>query len=490
MHWSKIHSRLLSAGLLTNPERIAPDVRIRGVCQDSRKSHPQYVFVAITGHADNGNAYIHHALKFGAVVVVSEEDIQGLPHVVQVTNARKASAVIAATFHGIPGDSLHLTGVTGTDGKTTTASLIQYVLQSTGTPTGLIGTVTNTTGQSEYISELTTPDPTELHPLLAEMVQSDCKACVIEVSSHALDQYRTDTLNFSIGVFTNLSQDHLDYHKSEDQYLKAKKRLFDNLSDEAIAVYNKDEPEASQIISDTQASLCSYGLYEDADIHFRLLDHHSGSLQLNLDGHIRKFRLSGWFNAYNIAAAYGAVCMTGLSSVEVIDALSEAPPVPGRFDQYQCDDGTLIVIDYAHTPSALREVLRTLSSFCPTRGSLWCIFGCGGDRDPMKRPIMGAIAEKFAHRVVITSDNPRSENPWQIIDDIASGARSTERVDKITSRPEAVRFVAHTSNPGDVILVAGKGHESTQIRDESQTEMSDRELVLTSFSSRNPVPLL
>ncbi len=490
MRWSKIHSRLAGAGLLTHPASPAIDGTITGVCQDSRKVHPGYAFIAINGYADNGNCYIHQALEAGATVIVSEDDSSSIQHLIQVTNARKASAVIAAAFHGDPGSSLHLTGVTGTNGKTTTVSLIRYVLQSSEIPTGLIGTVTNIVGPSENTSEITTPDATELQPLLAEMVHSGCKACVIEVSSHALDQYRTDTIDFSIGVFTNLSHDHLRYHQSKDRYLKAKKRLFDNLSYESVAVYNHDELDANQIIEDTQASLCSYGFSEGADIHIKLLDHDSNGLHLNIDGYIRKFRLAGRFNAYNLAAAYSAVCAFGLPSIEVIDALSEAPPVPGRFDQYRCEDHTLVVIDYAHTPDALKEVLTMLSTSCLSDSNLWCVFGCGGDRDKMKRPMMGAIAEKLAYKVVITSDNPRSENPRQIIDDIAYGTRSSERVHKIISRPEAVRFVAQESKPGDVILLAGKGHESKSTSDGSQTSMSDRELVLDAFSSRNPVQVL
>ena len=489
MNWADLHIRLASAGLLINPDAPTPDIAVTGVCQDSRKVHPGYVFTAIQGHRERGHSYIQCALDAGAGIILSEDDPGGVPHLVRVSNARKASAVVAAAFHKDPATSLHLTGVTGTNGKTTTGTLVQHVLESTGTATGLIGTVTCTTGQVSYISRLTTPDATELQPMLAEMVSSGRKACVIEVSSHALDQDRTATLDFSVGVFTNLMHDHLDYHKTVEHYFESKKRLFDGLSPQSVAVYNQDDQAGERVVKDTQAKQCSYGQYPNADIHFSIVKDSPSGLKLRLDGRTSTFRLAGTFNAYNLAAAYGAARATGLSGADVIDALSEASPVSGRFEQYLCDDATRIIVDFAHTPDALEQVLRFLARSNKKATRLWCVFGCGGNRDQIKRPLMGAIAENLADEVVITNDNPRNESAQVITEAILSGMKAPGRAHLIPSRPEALRYVAQTCNTGDIVLVAGKGHESVQIENGNRITMKDQDLVLEAFASRNPKPL-
>ena len=489
MNWADLHIRLADAGLLTNPGRPAPEVMVTGVCQDSRKVKTGYVFTAIHGNREQGNSYIRHALDAGASVILSEKNPDGVPSLIQVSNARKASAIVAAAFHKHPASSLPLTGVTGTNGKTTTATLVHHVLESTGTPAGLIGTVTCTTGKTRYVSRLTTPDATELQPMLAEMVDSGCKACIVEVSSHALDQYRTATLNFSVGIFTNLLHDHLDYHKTMEHYFKSKKRLFDDLAPEAVAVYNRDDPAGKHIVEHTQASHCSYGQHTDADIQFRIVKDSPDGLRLHLDGRTCTFRLAGTFNAYNLAAAYGAARTTGLPGADVIDALSEANPVSGRFEQYLCDDTTRVVVDYAHTPDALEQVLLALARSPNRKNRLWCVFGCGGDRDKAKRPVMGAIAENLADEVIITSDNPRSESAPTIAEAIMHGMNVPEKARLIPSRPEAVQYVAKTCNAGDIVLVAGKGHESVQMENGTQIAMKDQDLILEAFASRNPKPL-
>ncbi len=489
MNWAILHSRLAGAGVLSNPSAGVPDVEVTGVCQDSRKVHSGYAFTAVSGRQTNGIRFIQQALDAGARVIISEEDPGGIPHLVQVSDARKASAVIAAAFHGDPATSLQLTGITGTNGKTTTGTLVQHVLESTGTATGMIGTVTYSTGKTTYTPQLTTPDATELHPMFAEMVKSGCKACVVEVSSHALDQARTATLNFSVGIFTNLMHDHLDYHKTMKHYLNTKKILFDDLSPQAVAVYNHDDQMGKRMVEDTQAEPCSFGQSADADIQFKIIDDHPSGLRLHLDGQTCSFRLAGAFNAYNLAAAYGAARATGLSGTEVIEALEEAGPVCGRFEQFVCDDATRIVIDFAHTPDALEQVLKSLAHVQPATARLWCIFGCGGMRDQSKRPLMGRVAERLANEVVLTNDNPRNESAQAIIQDILEGMKTPERVHRILSRPDAIRYVAQSCSSGDIVLVAGKGHESWQTENGRQIPMKDQDLILKAFAPYNPKPL-
>lgn len=488
MNWTDLHTRLASEGLLVNPAVPPPELTVTGISQDSRKVLPGNVFVAISGNTSNGHDYIQHALDSGAGIIVCDESPNR--NFVQVSSTRKAVAVMAAAFHGDPATSLQLTGITGTNGKTTTGSLVRHVLECTGTATGLIGTVSYVTGQTTYPSDLTTPDPTQLQPMLAEIVDTGCKACVIEVSSHALDQDRTATLNFSVGVFTNLMHDHLDYHKTAEHYLRTKKRLFDNLQPDAIAVYNRDDQSGERMVADTLATQCSYGQYPNADIQFSIVQDTPSGLKLHLDGHTSAFRLAGTFNAYNLAAAYGAARATGLQRMDIIDALSEARPVSGRFEQYQCDDGTLIVIDFAHTPDALEAVLQSLVRSRQDAQQLWCVFGCGGDRDTMKRPLMGAIAENLADKVVITNDNPRNEPADAITTSILNGMKKPKRAQLIPSRANAVQHVAGACNAGDIVLIAGRGHESIQKVNRTWIPLKDHDLILEFFASRNPKPII
>ncbi len=489
MNWTDLHTRLASEGLLIDPFAPVPNVTVSGVSQDSRDVNPGYVFTAVQGTNDDGHTYIQNAITRGASVIVCQENPDQDPRFIQVSNTRKASAVIAAVFYGNPSSSLHLTGVTGTNGKTTTAALVKHVLEYTGTRTGLIGTISYMTGKTTYPAQLTTPDATHLQPIMAEMVCAGCQACVIEVSSHALDQYRTATLNFSVGVFTNLMHDHLDYHLTREHYFKSKKRLFDELRPDAVAVYNQDDQVGQCIVKNTLATPCSFGQNTDADIRFRIVKDSPNGLQLLLDGKTSTFRLAGTFNAYNLAAAYGAARASGLPRSDVIEALSEARPVAGRFEQYVCDDATRIVVDFAHTPGALEQVLRSLAHIRSKTARLWCVFGCGGNRDVKKRPLMGAIAEKLADYVVITNDNPRREPAESVAQDILRGMKKPERSHVILSRTEAVHFVARACRAEDIVLIAGRGHESVQEENGLQVKLKDHDLVFEAFASRNPTPL-
>ncbi len=488
MNWCTGHKRLSQAGLIQRVDEPEHDFRVRGVTQDSRQVVPDGIFVAIRGTMADGHDFIAHAIDRGARGIVCERIPKHANHsdvhYLLTKSARKALAELAAAFYKDPGEQLHLTGVTGTNGKTTTSTLIRHVLEITGTHTGLISSVVYTHGTESQAATLTTPDAPQLQRFLSNMVTSGCNACVMEVSSHALSQERVGGLSFDVAVFTNLMHDHLDFHGTMDRYLRAKKNLFDNLSKDAVAVYNIDDYAGHRMVADTRATRCAYGKETDAHVRFTVLEDNLSGLRLRLDGTDCTFRLAGTFNAYNLAAAYAAARTTGLQRSTVLDALCEAPPVPGRFEQFVCGDGTLVVIDFAHTPDALQGMLEALQTAKPSGAHVWCIFGCGGDRDQAKRPLMGRVAERFADRVIVTSDNPRSENPQAIADAILQGLQTPSRATWIADRRDAVHYVARNCVPGDIVLVAGRGHETTQIVQGRAVTLNDRDEVQLAFAAR------
>jgi UDP-N-acetylmuramoyl-L-alanyl-D-glutamate--2,6-diaminopimelate ligase len=306
----------------------------------------------------------------------------------------------------------------------------------------------------------------------------------MEVSSHALDQDRVRGLDYRVALFSNLTQDHLDYHATFDAYLRAKKKLFDHLSADATALYNLDDPAGPKMVADTAARRLSYGRAAGADLRMEVLDNRIDGLRLRLDGHERRFRLVGLFNAYNLLAAYGIGRALGHGAAEVLDALEGAPPVPGRFELLRFDGGPTVIVDYAHTPDALENVLRTVRETKPAAAETWCVFGCGGDRDAAKRPLMGAIAEREADHVIVTSDNPRTEDPEAILHDIRQGLRRPEAARWIVDRRAAIREAAARARPGDVVLIAGKGHEPYQILGTEKTHFDDREEARRIFECR------
>lgn len=490
MIWKEAIGRLAAQDLVLSHAAVTGPTEICQVSHDSRDIEAGGCFVAIRGRHTDGHLHIQSAIARGASAVVCERPIPGIPdHVPSavVRNGRRALAELSAAVQDDPGNELHVTGITGTNGKTTTSTLVHRVLKQTGTTTGLLGTVAYETIAGMQSATLTTPEPPKLQYLLRQMVSSGCAACVMEVSSHALSQHRVDALRFDVAVFTNLMHDHLDYHGSMSQYFQAKKRLFDGLDSDAVAIYNIDDAAGEPIVADTSARRCSFGRDAAAQVRFALIENSLEGLRMSLDGARYSFRLAGTFNAYNLAAAYAAARAAGLGQAPVLEALAEAPPPAGRFEQFSFTDGTRVVLDFAHTPDALEQVLSALWRGRPDDAGLWCVFGCGGDRDQAKRPVMGAIAERLADHVVLTSDNPRGEDPELITQAILSGMRWPDAAHCIADRRKAIEYTAAVCAAGDVVLVAGKGHESTQIIGEVAVPLSDREEIQRAFAHRGLV---
>ena len=455
---------------------------------DSRKVGLNDVFVAIQGESVDGHVFIEKAVKNGAIAIVCEAMPEGasqrFPGIafIQVDNARAALAVLAAHHFGTPSDHLHMIGVTGTNGKTTTAFLIYHMLSTLSAGCGLISTIENRIGSTVKAATHTTPDALDMHALFQEMVEAQCSACAMEVSSHALSQERVRTINYASAIFTNLTQDHLDYHGTMARYLAAKKRLFDDLSPNATAIYNTDDPAGQQLVTDSRGQKISYGLHTSADFTGRLQANELGGLVMEIEGRASRFKLVGLFNAYNLLAAYAAGRSAGYAREQVLEALSMAPPIPGRFEILHVSKARYVIVDYAHTPDALENVLRATRQTMSPDANLWCLFGCGGDRDQQKRPLMGQIAEQLSDRIIVTSDNPRTEDPEHILHDIRQGMSSPETALWITNRREAITEAAEQSANGDVILIAGKGHEPYQVIGTEQLPFDDREEAIKAFS--------
>jgi UDP-N-acetylmuramoyl-L-alanyl-D-glutamate--2,6-diaminopimelate ligase len=492
LDWPALRRRLEAEGLLeetrsgsdTDPDTLTIDA----LTDDSRSVEPGGAFVAIRGVDADGHSFIDMAVEKGARLVVCEavpdRARERFPGVVfaRVTDSRMALAEAAAARYGDPADALRLVGVTGTNGKTTVAYLVYHLLEALGTPTGLLSTIEVRTGAETTKLDLTTPGPLKLHRTLREMTDAGCTACAMEVSSHALDQKRVYGLDYEAAIFTNLSVDHLDYHGTPEAYRAAKKRLFDGLGPDATALYNADDEAGPTMVADTAADIVSFALDSRADLEVAVLESRIDGLRLRIDGRERAFRLAGRFNAYNLAAAYGVGTVLGFESEAVLDALADAPPVPGRFEPLRFDDGTTVVVDYAHTPDALENILRAVRDTMPDDATLWCVFGCGGDRDPSKRSSMGRIAERLADRVIVTSDNPRTEEPVAILNDIRDGVQRPDAMRWIVDREEAIQAAADGAMPGDVAVIAGKGHETTQTIGTDTRPFDDRDIARKYFS--------
>lgn len=486
-----LRRRLQTAGLLETvhgeTDATLNTLTIDGLTDDSRAVEPGSAFVAIRGEAADGHSFIDMAVEHGARLVVCEavpqQAHERFPGAVfaRVTDARAALAEMAAAWYGDPADALRLVGVTGTNGKTTVAYLLHHLLRALGVPTGLLSTIEVRTGAETAKMDLTTPGPIALHRTLRQMVDAGCTACTMEVSSHALAQKRVHGLDYETALFTNLSTDHLDYHGSPEAYRAAKKRLFDGLGPDATAVCNADDEAGPAMVADTAASVVSYALEAAADVEVDVLESRVEGLRLRINGRERRFRLAGRFNAYNVAAAYGAGRALGFGRDAVLDALAEAPPVPGRFEPLRFADGPTVIVDYAHTPDALNNILRAVRATMPDGATLWCVFGCGGDRDPSKRPAMGRIAERLADRTIVTSDNPRTEEPVAILRDIRDGVARPDAMRWIVDREEALQAAADAAGPDDVVVVAGKGHETTQTIGTDTHPFDDREMARRYF---------
>ena len=456
------------------------------ITADSRKVVPGALFVAVKGYASDGHNYIQAAIDKGATGIICEYLPEGVNtsgvEIEIVENSRKALALAADEFYGHPSRKLTLVGITGTNGKTTTVTLLYHLFRGLGYQCGLLSTIANYVGDERLETENTTVDPVTLNSLLARMVEEGCEYCFMEVSSIGVEQDRVTGLHFAMGIFSNLTHDHLDYHKTFAEYLRCKKLFFDNLPAGAIALVNADDKHGEVMVQNTAARVVTYSVKGLADHTARMLEQSFEGMLLKVDGTETWCRLIGSHNAYNLLAIYSAAVCLGADPTETLVALSKLESAPGRLENLRGPKDLAVVIDYAHTPDALENVLVTLRAIARQR-QLICLFGCGGDRDKTKRPEMAQIAEKLADRLVITSDNPRTEDPEAIIEDIKAGL-SPEGMAKtlvISNRREAIRTAILTAPAGATILLAGKGHETYQIIGHEKTHFDEKEIVEETF---------
>lgn len=462
------------------------------ICFDSRNVQPGDLFVALTGSSSNGHDFIDSSVEKGAVAVICEylpvHPRKGITYV-KVNDSAKALGIVAAEFFGNPSQKLSLTGVTGTNGKTTTATLLFELFRSLGYGAGLISTITNRINDTIIPATHTTPDPVQLNSMMARMVEAGCSYCFMEVSSHAIDQQRIAGLTFKGGIFTNLTHDHLDYHKTFDAYLRAKKKFFDGLDQHAFAVVNKDDRNGMVMVQNTKASVHTCSLQSLADFRCRIIENQLQGLHLNLDGHDAWFKLSGRFNASNLLSVYATAILLGQEPLEVITCLSGLSPVNGRFNYVVSSRNVTAIVDYAHTPDALKNVLETIQEVRTRNEKLITVVGAGGNRDTSKRPVMARIASTLSDRVILTSDNPRNEDPQTILNQMKEGIDppNAAKVLTIVNRLEAIRTACALAHPGDIILVAGKGHETYQEINGIRNHFDDREVLENIFSDENNI---
>jgi len=434
---------------------------------DSRSIGEGDLFVAIRGLLADGHQYMESAIASGAVAVVCEDAgnvaDSGVP-VICVEDSRKALAQMASAWYGHPSTGLSLVGVTGTNGKTTIATLLYQMHQGMGFKAGLISTIEVLVGKERRPATHTTPDPLQINELLREMVDAGCEYCFMEVSSHAIDQERILGLEYNGGIFTNLSRDHLDYHKDFKVYLNVKKRFFDGLPSDAFALVNGDDKNGKVMLQNCRAEKHVYSLRSMCDFRGKITEMHLEGSAMEINGSEVWVKLPGRFNASNLLCAYGASILLGHHPDDVMAALSELSPVTGRFETFRSDRGTTAIVDYAHTPDALQNVLDTIHEVNVAGGEIITVVGAGGNRDKGKRPLMARIVSAASNKTILTSDNPRDEDPESILDDMMEGvaAQDLERCMRIVSREEAIRTACIIAGKKDIILVAGKGHELTQ----------------------------
>ncbi|MEQ9063899.1 MAG: UDP-N-acetylmuramoyl-L-alanyl-D-glutamate--2,6-diaminopimelate ligase [Vicingaceae bacterium] len=434
---------------------------------DSRKQMKFGLFVAVRGGLFDGHDFIEQAIEKGAVAILCEdlpEELNQKITYVQVKDARSALADVASNYFDHPSNDIKVIGVTGTNGKTSVVTMLYQLYKKLGKKAGLISTIVNKIDDVEIPSKHTTPDPIEINSLLRQMADNGCSVCFMEVSSHAMSQERARGIHFSGGVFTNLTHDHLDYHKNFNEYLLAKKKFFDGLDKSAFALINDDDKYGEKMVTQSNAKTWTYALKTEADYKVKIVESRFDGMLLNVDNEEVWIKLLGAFNAYNILAVYAVARLLGNDKMDVLKVLSALNPVEGRFQFFRTASGKSAIVDYAHTPDALEKVLETIRAIRTGNESLITVIGCGGDRDKDKRPIMAQIAGDMSDKVILTSDNPRTENPESIIEDMYRGVEADRktRVIKITDRREAIKAACNLASEGDIILVAGKGHEKYQ----------------------------
>lgn len=458
------------------------DVEVLALAFDSRKVQNGTTFIATVGTQSDGHDYIDQAIEKGAIAIICEklpDNIQANITYVEVKNSSEALGIMASNFFGNPSEKLKLVGVTGTNGKTTCVTLLFQVFRKLGYNVGLLSTVVNKINEEVIVATHTTPDALQINELLAKMLAKGCTHCFMEASSHAIVQHRVAGLSFNGAIFTNLSHEHLDYHKTFDEYIKAKKMLFDGLPSTAFALINADDKRGAIMLQNTKASKHKYALKSMADFKAKILSNTLHGLELDIAGHNVWFKLIGDFNAYNLMAVYGGALLLEENAEEVLRALSEVNPAPGRFEQVLTDTGITAIVDYAHTPDALENVLSTIKVFRTGNEKVITVVGCGGNRDTTKRPEMAKIACNLSDKVVLTSDNPRFEEPGAIIEDMQKGVSPTnyKKTLVMADRKEAIKMACSMAEPKDIILVAGKGHETYQEIKGERFPFDDREVL-------------
>ena len=481
-------SKLLK-GVNTLSVHGSTEVEVSHLTFDSRTVNAGSCFFAIEGVSADGHNYIGSAIERGAVAVVCRR----LPEELKTDRATyilaedtdKAMALIAANFYGNPSRKLSVVGVTGTNGKTTIATLLYDLTRAMGYKAGLISTVVYKVDDEQIESTHTTPDTIRLNAMLAAMVERGCKYCFMECSSHAIVQRRIYGIEFTGALFTNITHDHLDYHKTFAEYIKAKKLFFDELSKGSFAIVNVDDRNGEVMLQNTAAEPLTLSLRRHADFNCKIMESTPEGMQLRLDNTDIWVSFLGHFNAYNLLTVYAAALKLGLEREEVLRYMTLLHPVDGRFDVIHSQDGTIAIVDYAHTPDALENILKTTLDIRTNNQNITVICGCGGERDRSKRPEMAQIAVKYAERAIFTSDNPRSEEPEQILREMEAGVAVTDNYMKIVDRDNAIKTAVMLSNPGDIIVIAGKGHECYQIIGDQKLPFNDKERVNYWFSVFN-----
>ncbi len=460
----------------------ATDITISSITYDSREVKPGSMFFAVKGTRVDGHSFIKQVIEKGAIAIVCEnipESISDGVTYIQVDNSSYASGSIASNWFNNPSQKLKLVGITGTNGKTTTVTLLFNLFRELGYHTGLVSTILNRIEDEIIPSTHTTPDAIQMNSLLNKMVENGCSYCFIEVSSHAIVQNRIAGLHFAGGIFSNITHDHLDFHKTFDEYLKAKKQFFDTLPSTSFALTNIDDRNGLVMLQNTKATRHTYSFQKMADFKGRIIEAPLDGLHLDLDGNEIWCRLVGRFNGYNLMAVYAASVLLGQDPIEVLTILSNLESVEGRFDYIKSPQGIIGIVDYAHTPDALQNVLETINQLRTGNEMLITVVGCGGDRDKAKRPVMAKIAARLSDRVILTSDNPRSEVPEQIIAEMLAGVEKefARNVQNITDRHDAIRIACAMTRDNDVILVAGKGHEKYQEINGVKYPFDDKEIL-------------
>ena len=461
---------------------------ISGIHIDSRQIESGHLFVAVKGTQTDGHAYINKAIEKGASAIVCEmlpEELKKDVTYIKAMDTEDSVGKLATVFYGNPTDKLELIGVTGTNGKTTIATLLYNMFRQFGYKVGLISTVCNYIDDVAIPTEHTTPDPITLNKLLGRMADEGCKYAFMEVSSHSVAQKRIGGLKFAGGIFTNLTRDHLDYHQTVDNYLKAKKAFFDNLPKSAFALTNLDDKNGMVMVQNTKAKVCTYSLRSISNFKGKVLEDGFEGMLMDINNVEVNVQFIGRFNASNLLAVYGTACLLDKKPEDVLLVLSMLRPVSGRFDALRSPKGYSAIVDYAHTPDALTNVLSTIQEVLNGRGRVITVVGAGGNRDKGKRPIMAQEAVKLSDKVIITSDNPRFEEPQDIINDMLAGLEKDQQrnVISIIDRKEAIKTACMLAQPGDAILVAGKGHENYQDIKGVKHHFDDKEVIKEIFAN-------